>query len=508
MIVHTLIAAATLISSTAFAQDLETRATTLKGDSDEKVTTHYRFDTEWHEYSNLDFRALDESSDQAIMDTDDDFSFAFSGISAEVGYRFEEDSRFVLGVSHRGLWGNDQIGSTTPNGGFLYVTAMFLEHDLSDGFTLQVGRQHMQIGGLAGARDYTLSDILDMAKIDRKIGSVGVLSLLMDTPSLTTADDTASFLEYAGQSSESAYPMRGDRMTTRFGGILALDGWSDRIDARVYGFYTDIGAEGTGSDISYNGTLGNFSDNDWVANYGARGSFTLNNIDLYGAFDGSYGIDRKELVANDVDTNGYAITAGAKYGAEAGLQFATSFYRALGGAYSEDGLAFSHGYVGMKGAHIGGTITNRFMGWHPSAYVGSYGINDTPHNTDRKSGTQVLSASASYIFSDKSVVELSWWGMSDTGTTWVDLNNLDLIEPPFGYSREQFAAQARLGSGLGQEIDFNVSTPISDKIDLYGSAAVLLPGSFYEIEVERVAGDALGGTEMAFGSFAGMRAEF
>jgi hypothetical protein len=65
-----------------------------------------------------------------------------------------------------------------------------------------------------------------------------------------------------------------------------------------------------------------------------------------------------------------------------------------------------------------------------------------------------------------------------------------------------------LGSGLGQEIDFNVSTPISDKIDLYGSAAVLLPGSFYEVEVERVAGDALGGTEMAFGSFAGMRAEF
>ena len=113
-----------------------------------------------------------------------------------------------------------------------------------------------------------------------------------------------------------------------------------------------------------------------------------------------------------------------------------------------------------------------------------------------------------YTIKSKHTLGLSWWGLSDTGTTWLNVNNVDLIEPPFGYSREEYAAQERLGRWLGQEIDLDLSLALSDAISLNTTAAALLPGDFYAIETERVAGDQLGGTETAWAIASGIRAEF
>ena len=45
------------------------------------------FESQWHEYDNLDHRELDESSDQAIIDSDDRDSFAFTGIALDANDR-------------------------------------------------------------------------------------------------------------------------------------------------------------------------------------------------------------------------------------------------------------------------------------------------------------------------------------------------------------------------------------------------------------------------------------
>ena len=50
----------------------------------------------------------------------------------------------------------------------------------------------------------------------------------------------------------------------------------------------DLGALGSGSDISYDGLLGNFSDNDWVANVGVRGEATFGPVTPFLAIDGSF----------------------------------------------------------------------------------------------------------------------------------------------------------------------------------------------------------------------------
>ncbi|MFT4978990.1 MAG: hypothetical protein ACI8S6_004900, partial [Myxococcota bacterium] len=262
-----------------------------------------------------------------------------------------------------------------------------------------------------------------------------------------------------------------------------------------YAYYTDIGALGTGSDISYTGVLGNFVDNDWVANVGLRGSVKIGNGFIpYGSLDYSTGVDRKEEVARDVDNNGLAITAGTRLNLgdkDTGIRGRVEFFQAAGSVYDADGLQSSHGYVGMKARQVGGTITNRFMGWHPSAYVGMFGISDEPDDISRISGTRMLHARGGYDFGDWSL-SAAWWMTQDTGTTFVNLGTIDDLTPPTGYSREEYAAQERAGQTLGNEVNIDLRAKLSRNMDLTLNGAYFMPGSYYEVQVARVAGEQLG----------------
>ena len=303
-------------------------------------------------------------------------------------------------------------------------------------------------------------------------------------------------------------------MTRRFGGMYVLDG-IDSLDLRAYSFYTDIGSLGSGSDISYNGRLGNFSDNDWTANAGLRLAYTIGDVVTpFASFDMSTGVDRKETVARDVTTYGKAIYAGAVVDTRnkkgVGLKAEASFFTADGPTFDGDNaLQDSHGFVGMKARQVGGTITDRFMGWHPTAYVGMFGISDNPQDISRKSGTQVIHASAGYTLPFGLGFSAGWWQMRDTGSTAFDLSTLTNINPPFGYSREEFAAQERLGKLLGQEINLDISQRLSKSMTFTVNGALFTPGEFYELPIARVAGDALGGNpQNAWAVNAGTRLRF
>lgn len=494
-----------LLLAPAYAQDqnedLEYRDVEV-GEGDTELEVRAGVESQWHEYDNLDLRKLDESSDQNIFDSDDRNAFAFTGAYVELAAS-RNDVRMVVGASHRGLWGNDQIGNTNRFGGWMYFTAMYVEYTPTLGNitpTIRVGRQYYELGSLGGARDYVLADVVDQVRIDVPLGDFGRLELVPITVvGMSSSNDNANFVGYLGQSTAQTYGFRGDHMTRRYGGSLVMDGVGT-VDARAYGFFTQVGALGTGSDISYNGQLGNFSDNDWVSNFGVRGSMVLaaGKVTPFVSLDGSMGVDRKEEVAQDVNTNGWAVTAGVrgKLGdEETGLRGELSYFQASGGAYGNgsgtSGLQYSHGYTGMKGRQVGGTFTDRLMGWHPSSYVGMFGISDTPQEIDRKSGTRVVHGAIGYDFG-RAYVGGRWWTLQDTGITYVNFNQLDTLDPPYGYSRAEWAAQERLGKLLGHEADLDVVFAVNDTLRVYGNAAVFLPGPYYEIGVERVAGDALG----------------
>ncbi len=505
--------------------DLEYREPELgKKDKETRLEVKGGFESEWHEYDNLDFRALDESSDQAILDSDDRNSFAFTGAFMSLAYDIDKRTRFGMSASHRGLWGNDQIGNINRFGGLFYFTALFVQHEIPTSgrdIRLRVGREFYALGGQAGSRDYVLADVVDQVRVRFPVADVGFLDVIpVGVVGNASMNDGANFVSFIGQSTTQSHGFRGDQMTRRHGALLALDDLGP-ADVRAYGFYTDIGALGSGSDISYNGRLGNFADNDWVANFGVRAAATFGAVSPYASFDLSRGIDRKELVAADIDTNGMALGAGVVLDTigdaaretpiqATGVRAEASFFQAQGGAFRNDGLQTSHGYVGMKARQVGGLLADRFMGWHPSAYVGMFGISDDPHRMARTSGTRVLHGSVSGRFGKGLSAGVSYWYLQDMGVSDLNLGNLDAIDPPFGYSREAFAAQERAGTLLGQEIDVDVEYQFTKAMSVYGTGAVLLPGEFYGIEVARVAGDQLGSADpaMPWAASIGTKARF
>ncbi len=500
--------------------DLEYRDQELEKQKGKKLEVSAGFESEWHEFDNLDLRTLDESSDQNILDSDDRDSFAFTGAYMNLGYDIDPRTRFGVSASHRGLWGNDQIGNVNQFGGIFYFTALFLQHDIPAGdqaVRVRVGREFYSLGGMGGAKDYILADVLDQVRVRVPLADVGFIDIVpVSVVGHSSNNDNANFVSFIGQSTTQTFGFRGDHMTRRSGAMVALDKLGP-ADIRAYAFYTDIGALGTGSDISYNGALGNFADNDWVANFGLRAAASFGPVTPYASLDLSRGIDRKELVAVDVDNNGMAVLGGVVVNTiddedkePAGFRGELSFFQAQGAAWRNDGMQTSHGYVSMKARQAGGLLADRYMGWHPSAYVGMFGISDEPNAVDRKSGTRVLSASAGFQLPFGLGATASYWFMQDTGASGLNLASLDSIDPPYGYSREAFAAQERAGKTLGQEVDLDLSYQVTDKLSIYGTGAVMLPGDYYSIVIARVAGDQLGSPTPAspWAGTVGTRARF
>ena len=508
--------------STNNQQDLEYRELELE-ETENKVDWNAGFETEYYSYNNIDFRKRDESSDQAILDSDDRSTFAFTGARFELGYDVDDHVKFVIAASHRGLWGNDQVGNTNVFGGWMYFNALYSEYTTGmdgEGVRFRVGRQFYRMGALAGARDFILADVLDMVRVDVPLGDKMSLTLIpINVMSTGSNADGADFVQYIGQGAVETFNFRGDLMTRRYGGTFNLEE-AGPVEAVAYGFYTDVGAVGSGSDISYDGLLGNFTDNDWVANYGIRATATFGPVRPYAHFDGSTGVDRKELVAEDVDCTGFAYGAGIRVdttdeeAGTGGFVGEASYFDAFGPAYGSEngqsGLQYSHGYVGLKAQQAGGTILNRFLGWHPTAYVSLFGVTDNPQDQSRKSGTQVIHARAGYEFDFGFGASAAWWMMSDSGFTRLNFNQLDNITPPFGYSRSEFEAQQRLGNMLAQEIDLDLTYQATEGMTVYASGAYVLPGSFQSITIDRVAGDNLGSADPVapWAAYAGTRLRF
>ncbi len=484
-------------------QDLEYREIELDAsESDKDLQVSGRFETAWQEFDNLDFRPRDETSDQSILDSDDRGSFAFTGLGIDLGYQVEPNLRLVVGASHRGLWGNDQFGNTNAFGGWMYFNAAYIDAAIpTQGDaqpTFRVGRQYYRIGGLGGASDYVLADVLDMVRFDLPLGGWGNLTVIpINVLSASADNDGANFVSYIGQSDVETFNFRGDTLTRRHGAVLEITPEALPLETRAYGFYTDIGAAGTGSDISYDGLLGNFADGDYVVNAGVRAMVGVGPVTPYAHFDLSSGIDRKEEVAGDVNCNGLAWGLGVSLDTTSedsgdGLTARVSYFDAFGPAHGPDGLPFSHGYVGMKAQQTGGLIFNRFLGFHPTAYVSRSGVTDNPQDTSRKAGTRELHAEVGGALPGPLWANVGWWMLQDTGLTEVKFANLDSLTPPFGYARAEFAAEQRLGRTLGHELDLDLGAHASEHLVVFLSAGMVLPGDFYAFEIARVAGTALG----------------
>ena len=413
-------------------------------------------------------------------------------------------------MAHNGLWGEDQIGSEGAQIGVLNFYELMFSYTPLDlkpvALSVDVGRQKFSIGGVP--KDYVMDDVLDAVVLNldlRKFGRIRALAL-----DFYTGSDLpdASFVRYvSGQ--QPVLGLRGDSFTLRSGLVYEQEGDNALVKGlmfKAYFFYADIGGgpiEETGADISYGGSLGNFSDNDWAAVYGARAGYTLAldedaKVTVYAEGAQSTGIDRKEDVARDVELDGIAYGGGLVaevkgLGGKLGASLEADFYHFDGGEYASDGLQFNHGFVGFKGRQVGGLNMDRFSGWHPSAFVGSGGVAHSPQNMERIAGTEFLHVGASVLLYDRLELSGDWWMFTDTTNTFLDPGALNTIDPPFGYSREEFAAEERFGKALGQEINGRLDLKLTEALSTYATYGIFTPGSYYDLRIDRVAGTSLGG---------------
>ncbi|MEM6926612.1 MAG: hypothetical protein AAF602_06775 [Myxococcota bacterium] len=523
-----LVAAALLLPSLALAQtrpDLEYRDTEVDdvGEDDDRLTVRGFFETHYYEYANIDFRALDESSDQAILDSDDRGALAFTGAQLEVGYQIDPQVRFVVTGAHRGLWGDDQIGETNRFGGFIYFPALYVDlyssTDLDRAVRFRVGRQFYTLGGMGpGIRDYVLADVLDMVRIDIPVSDAAYFTVLpINVFSTASNYDEVDFADLVGQQTPTQFNFRGDILTRRFGATFTFD--NDRADTVLGGqahvFYSDLHGRGTGSDISYQGALGNFVDNDYLLNFGARLNARLGDVRPFAEFNGSVGVDRKELVAQDVAATGLSWGAGARLDTRdddtgAGVLAQLRYFEAQGSVNTNNGLLFNHGFVGLKGQQIGGLLLNRFFGLHPTAYTGRNGVVNNPQDMSRKSGTRSIELWGNVQLPAGFHVLGGVWFLQDAGFSDVNFDRIEQIDPPFGYSRSEFAATERLGKVLGTEIDLEVGWQFGRYVDTFLRGAAVIPGGFYGIEIDRLAGTALGSSspQVPWAAQGGIRVDF
>jgi hypothetical protein len=468
-------------------------------------------------YENSDFRKRSvETIEDELRYSDDRSFFVETWLSTGLSYAVHPEVRIDLGFRHRGLWGArgaQQAGTNSLDqqyigyfGAFdqlaiVYTPRLPAPFDLS----VTLGRHDFFLGGVA--REYILGDTLDGLSLRLGMGKAGALRGLVDLFTASTLSDQ-SLRELQLDTSQPDRFFRGQINTVRAGGIYEnVDALVPGLGVRAYYLHADIGASdarGTGADVSYNGSLGNFADNDYSYTYGGRVEYDLKLVDretrrlsvipqVEGARSG--GIDRKEAVARDVETVGNAYGGSITLHHDLGrnsYMLSGAFYHFDGAKYASDGLMFESGFISMNAQPVGGLAAAQVLGWRPSAAVDASGIRYSPHDRTRYAGTQFVQGSAAFAHG-RTRSWLSYWGYQDSSETFLDFRKLDQIDPPFGYSRTEMAAEKRLGRWLAHELDAGIEYLFNDHLRATLRGGLMLPQSFYKLDIAQVAGDQIGG---------------
>lgn len=468
-----------------------------------------------HSMNNMDLRPYDASSDETVRDTDDRQVFGYSDVAVDLRISPAAPIWLDTQVEVATQWPTFVLTGKPSASLSVYELALGFDVVRTDDVVLSaaLGRQPWQIGGVP--TDYIFASTTDSATVSLDLGRFGRARVLAFDMVSGQELPAGGYLRYP-EGSEPQFGFDGDSFTWRTGGLYELDedALPFGLTAAAYYFYARIGGSsypGSGADISYGGQLGNFADADYQHLYGARAAYRhefalggdddVGSVTVYGEFARSGGLDRKELVADhDVANDGNALGGGAALELPLGIasiELGGAFYRFDGAQYDSNGMQFEGGFVGFRGARVGGLALGRSAAWRPSAVLAPDGVEFTPQRRGRSSGTQFIHGFLGVGVLD-TALRVDIWTLQDTSSSFVDFARINEVrDPPYGYSRQEIAAQERLGQSLGLEIDAVLSQTIVDMLELYAGFGVFMPGAFYEVEIDRIVdGDdtSLGGT--------------
>ncbi|MEE2789542.1 MAG: hypothetical protein VX589_19545, partial [Myxococcota bacterium] len=189
----------------------------------ERLTLEVSSTTSVHALENADFRELDESSDRAVIDSDDRRLFGYTDVWATLGYQVNDEVRFNLQTQYDVLWRDDQLRRSAGSTGGFNVYQLNVDYTPIDGrnfkLDFRAGRQRFRIGGVP--RDYMLDGTLDavtMTMESRKIGRFRLLGI--DFFGGNGFAQTGDF--YYRDCRTPTYNLRGETNTLRTGLVYEL----------------------------------------------------------------------------------------------------------------------------------------------------------------------------------------------------------------------------------------------------------------------------------------------
>lgn len=468
---------------------------------------------EFHAYNNADLRKLNSTNDFQIRTTDDQQGLALTRAKFDTSFMFPKQRvGLEMSFGFDGVWGSFQLQGNGNPGTRIARANIFWEFFSLGGLSIDtvIGRQFYAVGGIQN--DYMLRDVLDAIvfnihwkdMIDVKVLALDVYSGANSYGSGENDRWNDEFQYFSRDSTNKLAGLNGDVSTYRTGFAVSGEPFMKkllkmRIDPRVYAYYARVRGGKGGSDYSENGRIGNFSDNDWSGLFGGRVAWHAHEqfpffrqLQIYadGALSTGSDLRRQGQPISDYATIGFGagVTAMTKtfIGFLAPLA-ELDFFFAQGPKYDKNGNMVSHGFIGMRGDRIGGTLMRRYWGMRPSGYVGYNGIDDTPFDSNRKAGSLMIHAGIGAELWRKWVVRADIWHLQDTASTAVnfDPSNLDLINNPY-VSRAELEAQQRFGKALGQEINLTVQYFPNSLLMFQLTAAMFVPGSFFSTPIEDI----------------------
>ena len=239
-------------------------------------------------------------------------------------------------------------------------------------------------------------------------------------------------------------------------------------------------------------------------------------VNVYGEFAMSQGVDRKPEYLEDVNTDGSAFGGGlvANYRLveNVTLGLAGDFYHFDGAEYGSNGWQYSHGFVSFKGARTGGLALDRHFGWHSSAHIDRSGVANTPHDGRRSAGSDVIHAGVSVDLFGVGLAA-QYWILSDTSNSFISQEDFDSgacedFFAPFEENTNDYCASERFGEDLGSELDLSLTFAASDFLQFYTTYATFTPGAFYELEYDPSIGSAFSGHDPFWGITFGAVTQF
>ena len=513
----------------------EDRSNVFLLDADEKKSIMDKFQwrlmfwTSGNYFNNSDLRTLNNSNQTSIDKTDDRMSFIVGGIDLDTFFPIHQMLDLRVNLWRVGFWGHDQFsgrdtnndlkytrnGANTVNFNNLYFDVHFRDPQPRDKLDLRVGRQPFKVGGEI-EREHLLYSYLDAITL-RWYSKFGKLDLLLlDVWASGSYTQDVYFVQYISYDDTKVKGFNGDVNTLRNGFVYAFPfiGGSEyynetHLEARAFYFFARYGglADG-GSDRTNKGTTGNFADNDYSFMRGAR---------LNGGIGGkfraqltyaeSFGLDRKrqgiDFRNRDVDTAGKAWQLETEIALFARMfLIRPSLFWSQGGRYYGDGYQYSHGFTGFKGMRGGGMLTDLNWGLYPAAYIDDDGIDDTPFEKTRKSGTYQRHLGISLGKPGSFYFRMDWYRLDDTNSVGIFGNNgpgftsilRNKYQGPSVYEQQAMievykiyyptaatllSAYRRFGAPIGEEIDIGFDWSILKNWSMWFTVGVFKPMRYF-----------------------------